>query len=224
MFVAIDTRRERAVAGTEVDTDLDSTGSSSAMSDAFQRTPTGEARFRCICCNAPLRYTGEPATGSLKSFTHERGGCVSDGNMSIEHRLGQEMLAKRIFNFLPTGRAKTRIDLERRIGVTSEFIIADVRVTAPIQLAVEVVNLSPKLNLRERLQMLFAQGYAGMIIVVTTGEVSATRLNRHLGKIGRIRVGQFDPTTLSLEFGSIVTPERVDLETPVWNSVPAYLS
>lgn len=224
MFVAIDTRRERAVAGAEVDAAIDSPGADNPADEPVHRTSTGEGRFQCLCCRAPLRYTGGPTTGALQPFTHERGGCVSDGNMSIEHRLGQEMLAKAIFNLLPTGRAKTRIDLERRIGVRSDFIVADVRVTAPIQLAVEVVNRSPKLHLRERLQQLFAQGYAGMIVVVTTGSVSATRLNRHLGKIGAIRVGRFDPATHALELGSIVTPERVDFETPGWSRVPAYLS
>jgi hypothetical protein len=27
-----------------------------------------------------------------------------------------------------------------------------------------------------------------------------------------------------LEFGSVLTPDRIDLETQVWNSIPAYLS
>lgn len=54
--------------------------------------------------------------------------------------------------------------------------------------------------------------------------LSQTQLERHLSKVGTVSVGRFDPQTLALQFGSIVTPNQIDLETPVWNNVPAYLS
>jgi hypothetical protein len=63
-----------------------------------------------------------------------------------------------------------------------------------------------------------------MIIVVTNGELSQTRIEQHLNKVGTVRVGRFDPQTVALELGSVVTPDQIDLETPVWNSMPAYLS
>jgi len=217
MFVALDTHQKVAVTGLEVQ----------ATTDYNRKNSTAdETRYRCICCDAPLACTDEEATTPIEWFTHEHGHqeCISDGNMSMEHRLGQELVAMTLFNLLPTDRETTQIDLERRIGVNSEFLIADVRVTRPIQLAVEVMNLNPDLSLRRRLQTLFREGYAGMVVVVTSGELSPTRIERHLKKIGMIRVGRFNPQTLSLEFGSVVTPDRINLETPVWNRVPAYLS
>jgi hypothetical protein len=144
--------------------------------------------------------------------------------MSMPHRLGEEVIAKTLFNMLSSEYELTQIDLERRIGVTEDFVIADVRVAEPIQLAVEVVYLSSDLDLRRRFRTLFRQGYAGMIVVVTDGELSQTRIERYLNKIGTIRVGKFNPRNLELELGSVVTPNQVDLNTPVWNNIPAYLS
>jgi hypothetical protein len=86
------------------------------------------------------------------------------------------------------------------------------------------VYLSSELDLRRRLRTLFRQGYAGMIIIVTNGKLSQTRVERHLGKVGTVRVGRFDPQTLTLQFGSVITPNQIDLETPVWNNVPSYIS
>lgn len=225
MLAAIDTAREVAVTGQEVyENDSYAECLTKEKKESPQQISTSEARFRCLCCDEPLVYRGIEAATPIEWFAHKHGGCVSDGNMSMAHRLGQEMTARALFNLLPTGRGATQIDLERRIGTGSGFVIADVRVFEPIQLAVEVVNLSTELNLRRRLETLFELGYAGMIIVVTTGELSATQLERHLSKVGTIRIGRFDSRTLTLEFGSVVTPDVVDLETPVWNSVPAYLS
>jgi hypothetical protein len=117
-----------------------------------------------------------------------------------------------------------QIDLERQIGAQSAFVIADVRVTMPVRLAVEVVYLSAGLDLQRRLRMLFSQGYAGMIVVVTNGVMSPRQVDQHLRKVGDIDVGRFDPRTLELQFGSIVTPEQVNLESSNWSRIPAHLS
>ncbi len=216
MFVAIDTIQETAVTGPNVHRE---THPQPVRAD-------GGVTYRCLCCDAPLTYNDEPGTGLFGYFTHapEHGPCVSDGGMSMPHRLGEEVIAKTLFNVLSSEYELTQIDLERRIGVTEDFVIADVRVAEPIQLAVEVVYLSSDLDLRRRFRTLFRQGYAGMIIVVTDGELSQTRIERYLNKIGTIRVGKFNPRNLELELGSVVTPNQVDLNTPVWNNIPAYLS
>ena len=216
MFVAIDTIQETAVTGPNVHRE---THPQPVRAD-------GGAAYRCLCCGAPLTYNCGPGSGLFEYFTHapEHGSCVSDGGMSMPHRLGEEVIAKTLFNTLSSECELTEIDLERRIGATEDFVIADVRVAEPIQLAVEVVYLSSDLDLQRRFQTLFRQGYAAMIIVVTNGELSQTQLERHLSKVGTVSVGRFDPQSLALQFGSIVTPNQIDLETPVWNNVPAYLS
>jgi hypothetical protein len=144
--------------------------------------------------------------------------------MSMPHRLGEEVIAKTLFNLFSTRYELTQIDLERRIGASEDFVIADVRVTEPIRLAIEVVYLTSDLDLRRRFRTLFRQDYSGMIIVVSNGKLSQTQIERHLSKVGTIRVGRFDPQTVALELGSVVTPDQIDLETPVWNRVPAYVS
>jgi hypothetical protein len=216
MFVAIDTIRETAVTGPEVET---KTHPEPLKAD-------GGAPYRCLCCGESLTYKTSSPRGQFEYFVHKQGtdACINDDGMSRPHRLGEEVTAKTLFNELPTDGELMQIDLERRIGVAEDFVIADVRVNAPIRLAVEVVYLSSELDLRRRLRTLFRQGYAAMIIVVTNGKLSQTQIERHLGKVGTVRVGRFDPQTLTLQFGSIVTPNQIDLETSVWNTVPAYLS
>lgn len=226
MLTAIDTDQEMAITGRELQDRAGCSGGATEEHRAnhFQQTSAEEPRFRCICCDNSLAYQGDSATTLLEWFVHEDGACVSDGNMSMAHRVGQELVAMALHNRLLVAPDSINIDLERRIGAGSGFVIADVRVTEPSQLAVEVVHLSSELSLRRRLQTLFAQGYAAMIVVVTTGELTATRLERHLGKIGAIRVGRVNPQALKLEMGSVVTPKEVDLHSTRWDRVPAYLS
>lgn len=213
MFVAIDISRGEAVTGIDIHTE----GSSLA--------PRTESAYRCLFCNEPLTYIPDPDSGPFGYFVHDTDEtCLNDGNVSAHHRLGQEVVAKTVFNLLPTGHDVIEIDLERQIGVQSAFVIADVRVTMPVRLAVEVVYLSAGLDLQRRLRMLFAQGYVGMIVVVVNGLMSPRQVDRHLRKVGDIRAGKFDPWSLDLQFGSVVTPDRVNLDSPNWNNVPAYLS
>jgi len=103
-------------------------------------------------------------------------------------------------------------------------MIADVRVSDPIQLAVEVVYLSSSLNLRERLELLFSHEYTGMVAVVADGAVSPMRIERHLSPVGAIQVGTVDPDRLEASIGSVLTPDHVDLSPDAWQPVPAYLA
>lgn len=216
MFTAINRRKQTAVTGVEVETE---TRSEPLKTD-------GGTAYRCLCCDAPLTYNEASPERPFEYFVHkgENEACVSDGGMSTFHRLAEEVTAMRLFNELQRNGEPTQIDLERRIGVAEDFIIADVRVMRPVRLAVEVVYLTSGLDLRRRLRTLFREGYAAMIIVVTGSELSQAQIERHLGEVGAVRVGQFDPQTLALQFGSMITPDQIDLETPVWNRIPAYLS
>lgn len=222
MFVALDMVEKHAVTGPEVSASAAAPPPLKPTATEVQRTAAGAPRFRCVCCDAPLRYVGAPESRSLDWFGPDCE-CSTDGNMSTEHRLGQELVVKALFNLLPTDRATTTIELERRIGTARNFVIADVRVTQPVNLAVEVVYMTSQLGLQRRLRTFFTEGYPAMISVLTTAKTSAQRLERQLGKVGPIHVGQVDPRTLSVQLGSVITPDHVDLETPVWNSLPAYI-
>ncbi|WP_158294333.1 hypothetical protein, partial [Halorubrum sp. SP9] len=93
------------------------------------------------------------------------------------------------------------IDLEKRVGGDTEYIIADVRITDPIQLVVEVVYQASTNRLRDRLHRAFANDYGAMVVVVTNADISAARIERDLATVGAISVA---PTA--------------------WESVPAYLA
>jgi len=201
MHVAVATGSDTAVAGSEVEAaGLQSMGPESE----------GEA-YRCLLCGAELSYSGDTAGGPFDYFQHPARAedCVNDGNVSEPHRLGQEAVAKRMYNWLPSVGLATRIDLEKRIGTPSEFIIADV-VVEPVRVAVEIVYQNTNLRVRRRLPTLFRNGYTVMVVCVTTGAVSPSRVEQHLNRVARVEVGRFDPNAHELEFGSIVAPTDVD--------------
>lgn len=209
MFVAIDLANDQAVTGIELHDN--------------ESQPGSRTNYRCLFCDSILEYMD--SSRQFGYFTHAKDkSCINDGNVSDAHRLAQEVVAKEIVNRLPIDHDLIEIDLERHIGVESTFVITDVRVTEPVQLAVEVMYLSAGLNLQHRLQTLFAQKYVGMVIVVTDGLMSPRRIDRHLRKVCDIHVGRFDPRTKELQFGSVMTPNQVDLDSASWDRVPASLS
>lgn len=219
MIVARDTRRDRAVTGIEL------------AANQELNTPSGEAagacadQYTCLICDSPVDYTAAPATlADYFSHTNRDQDCINTGNVSLVHRLGQEIAAKLLFNWLSTGHQPLELDIEKRIGGQSSFVIADVSVEEPIQLAVEIVYQTSQVSLHRRLQTLFDEGYTVMIVCSTTGRSTPTQIETHLQPIGPIRVGRFNPRTATLKFGSVVTSNQVSLTDKAWASVPAYLS
>lgn len=198
MHVAVAPGTNTAVAGPEVEAaGLHSTDTQSQ----------GEP-YRCLLCGAEMSYTGDTASGPFDYFRHVRvEECVNDGNVSAPHRLAQELVAMRLFNWLPMGRSG--IGLERRVGTASEFIIADVLVEEPVQVAVEIVYQNTDLRLRRRLSTLFKHGYTVMVVCVTSGALSPTQVEQHLNRVARVEVGRFDPDARKLELGSVVSPTDV---------------
>ena len=214
LIVAIDTTSEKAVSGIE------------AKTPDSPQSPVSElaSRFECLFCGENVEYNSKSGDSPQSPFMHTNETCIDHANVSTGHQLGQQIVAKNVVNQLPFNYKSIDVDLERWIGSRSEFIIADVRVSEPVQFAVEVIYSSSGLNLHRRLQTLFHEGYSGMIVALTNGRVSPERIEEHLQKIGDIRVGRFDPYNLKLRFGSIVSSEQVNLGSPSWGRLPAYLA
>jgi hypothetical protein len=63
-----------------------------------------------------------------------------------------------------------------------------------------------------------------MLMTTTTGSVSSDQIEHHLKKISPVDIGQVDPQSRDVEFGSIITPDQIDPENSRWDLVPAYLS
>lgn len=216
MLVACDSKQGKAVLGTEV----------VSRGDQESNRSTSEShRYRCLCCDSTLQFNRRPGNSWFEYFLHENDDeCINDGNVSPAHRLGQEVVSKRIYNSLPEYHSPVHMEIEGRIGGGTDFVISDVRLSEPYQVAVEIVYLSKHISLRRRLKTLFDQNYAAMLIVLTNGRISPERVEHHLKKVAPIKVGRFDPETLKLRLGSVITPSQIDPANTRWDLVPKYLS
>jgi len=211
MFVALEPSSDTAVTGEDV---------AEQRRDPVVSDRT-ETPYQCLLCGEQMEYAADNAS-ALESFQHRHESCINTGNVGAAHQLAQEVVAKTLYNWLPTVDQRPEIDLERRVGTKRDFIIADVLVAEPIPIAVEIVHLAP-LNLRRRLQRLFTDGYSGLFVFLSNGRVSADRVEHHLDKLADLHVGRFDAQTLTLTFGSLVSPGDVPFDSPAWDQLPGYL-
>lgn len=215
MIIALDQVQDEAVLGPEIaeETPVSESNKSEAS-----------ARYNCLLCGSDLSLHPDP-DDQLSYFVHDNiGDCVNDGNTSSEHRLAQEVICKPIYNSFPEAYHPIQLDIESRIGDHSDFLVADIQMSEPFPVVIEIINLNQQISLRRRLKTLFANDYRVMLIVVTTGQVSRERIEHHLKKISSIHVGQFDPNSLALELGSLITPSHIDPDDARWDLLPAYLS
>ena len=209
MLVAVNTTTDTVVTGAPV-------------------AATTSGQYECLFCETPL--VADTATEDpLEAFTHANGtDCLHNDNASRAHRIGEELISRELCQWLSHwfGLSPQEVDVaaEKHVGTDATWMIADVRVSNPIQLAVEVVYLSSSLNLRERLALLFEQEYTGMVVVVADGEVSPMRIEQHLSSVGTIQVGTVDPDRFEASIGSVLTPDHVDLSPDAWQPVPAFLA
>ena len=209
MFVAVNTTTDTVVTGALV-------------------AATASGQYECLFCETPL-VADTAAEDPLEAFTHANGtDCLHNDNASRAHRIGEELISRELCQWLShwfgLSPQEVTVAAEKHVGTDATWMIADVRVSDPIQLAVEVVYLSSSLNLRERLALLFDQEYTGMVVVVANGGVSPMRIERHLSSVGAIQVGTVDPDRFEASIGSVLTPDHVDLSPDAWQPVPAYLA
>jgi len=209
MLVAVNTTTDTVVTGAPV-------------------TATTSGQYECLFCETPL-VADTAADDPLEAFTHATGtDCLHNANASRAHRIGEELISQELcqwlYHWFGLSPREITIAAEKYVGTDATWMIADVRVSDPIQLAVEVVYLSSSLNLRERLALLFEQEYTGMVVVVADGEVSPMRIEQHLSSVGTIQVGTVDPDRFEASIGSVLTPDHVDLSPDAWQPVPAFLA
>ncbi|MFC6752934.1 hypothetical protein [Halorubrum tibetense] len=185
---------------------------------------THHNRYRCLLCDSQLKVNVSD-DGQPDRFFHcnSESNCVADGNTSACHRSAQEFAVMKLYNLLPDGSELAEVDLERRIGDASDFVIVDA-VSKPARVAVEIIYKNRNISLKRRLQTLFDEGYGVMLIVVKNSGVNPDRLEHYLKQLGPIRVGRLDPTTWKMSLGSLIKRDTVSLDAPAWDRMPAYLS
>lgn len=215
MIVALDSAQNKAVLGADLTEEI-------PKSESNDSGKSGQ--FTCLLCGSDLSFNPDP-TDQLDYFVHDNtGDCVNGGNISLEHRLAQETICKPLYNVFPRACHPIQLDIESRIGGHSDFIVADIELSEPYPVAIEIINLNKQVSLHRRLKVLFSHDYRVMLVVVTTGEVSAERAEHHLKKITPIQIGQFDPGSLTVSLGSLITPSQIDPDTARWDLLPSYLS
>jgi hypothetical protein len=208
MLVAINPTTDRVVAGPEWG----------------HETDCAERGYQCLFCGEQLTYT--PAAGdTFDYFSHVSAPtCLPDAGSSKHHRAGQELISQYICNTLPLSPQAIAIAVEKHVGPPSGYRIADVLITHPIRLVIEVVYKTSAVHLRDRLQTAFRDGYRGLVAVLDTADVSAARIEHHLSAVGSIKVARLDPVQRSVTIGSVIRPATVTLAPDAWESVPAYIA
>jgi hypothetical protein len=172
------------------------TGTRELVSDGGEST----SRYHCLNCGEPLEYN-PAATQRCEQFQHPDSECFADGNMSADHRLCQELVAAQVTNHLPV---PVDLEFESQITTGKSVLTPDIRVS-PGRLVIEVVHTNQVS--KDRLRRLLRAGYGVMVVVVVTGPVTPSSLERRLNSVAPITVGRFrPPATLSL--GSVVTPRE----------------
>jgi len=194
MHIAYDTTTGRVVVGPDV-----RRGGSVELVD----------RYRCPVCDSSLRYNDEPS-GEIDYFEHRHTSCIRDGNMSSEHRLAEEIITKELLNCLPFPIKAIAVDIEGRIGNTTDFIISDVCVREPIQLAVEVIHTHKKIQSPRRLEVLAKEGYQLVYVAVNSPELPSATVGGVQTETNSVDIGRFDPQTLKVTWGQIVSPAELN--------------
>ena len=185
-----------------------------------------ELDLRCPICGKPLTCNSHSTEEPLKYFVHGDGSsdCFTSDSVSDEHRLAAEVTVKCLHNRIceVTGEP-VEINVERWIGSSSQFIITDVIVTSPLQVAAEIYYRPGNLGLGRRLKTMFNNDYRTYLVFHTNGEYNINKIEQHLQKIAPLRVGRFNPESLDLTLGDLFTRHRIDLNHSKRDQLPNYI-
>lgn len=191
-------------------------------SQASARTVV-QSDLLCPICGKDVVYN-HASEHLLDSFHHANGSpdCFQSDAASDEHRLAVEVAVEAIYNRLTevTGEP-VDIDIERQIGSPSNFIIADVRVSSPLQIAAEIFYKVGDLALRRRLNTLSAHDYRTFLIFHSDGTHDIDRIDRHLQRISPLNPGRFDADMMDIVLGDLFSWEHLDFTADV--EVPNYI-
>lgn len=183
--------------------------------------------LKCPLCDKRVDYIEAPSDRPLGYFQHKDGSedCFRTSSVSDEHRIATEVTLKVLHNRIKevTGEP-VEIDVERWIGIREEFIIADVRVTSPLQVAAEVYYKSERLALGRKLNTIFENGYRTYLIFHRNGSHDVDRVERYIRRITPLQVGRFDPETLELTLGDLFSEQQIELNPSNRDRLPNYIA
>lgn len=183
--------------------------------------------FTCPICEKRVIYNDSPSNRTSDYFRHADGSadCFQTSSVSDEHRVATEITLKALHNRIRevTGEP-VDIDVERWIGIRENFVIADVRVTSPLQVAAEVYYKAERLALGRKLNTMFANDYRTYLIFHRGGCHDVDRVERYIRRIAPLRVGRFNPETLELTLGNLFSEQQIKLTSANRNQLPNYIA
>jgi len=156
MIVAKSQKLEHIFTGSEVRSQIHS-----------DESDTVGGNLSCAVCGKMVTYNYSPVNEPFGFFRHADGSsdCFETDAASDEHRLMIELTVKLLHNRINevTGE-QVDIDTERWVGIRENFVIADVRVTSPLQIVAETFYKSDTLALGRRFSTTFGNGYRSYLI------------------------------------------------------------
>jgi hypothetical protein len=183
--------------------------------------------FRCPSCGTRVRYTESSADQPFEYFHHTDGSsdCFDIDSVSDPHRTATEMTLKATHNRVRavTGRP-VEIDDERWVGIRSNFVVADIRVTSPIQVAVEVYYRSERLALGRKLDTMFENDYRTFLVFHTDGRHDVDRVQRYIRRVAPLRIGRFNPQSLEVTLGDLFSEQKFELDAASRDKLPNYIA
>lgn len=183
--------------------------------------------FTCPSCGREVLCVEDPSDQQDDYFVHADGSvdCFHSDSTSDEHRVAIEITLKELHNRIREVTGKpVAIDAERWIGERHDFVTTDVRVTSPLQVAVEVFYKADRLALGRRLETMFANGYNTYLIFRMDGCHEVDRIERYIRRVAPLSVGRFEPATLELAFGDLFSEQQIDLNAANRDLLPNYIA
>ncbi|WP_226483094.1 hypothetical protein [Natrinema amylolyticum] len=188
--------------------------------------PGLEYNFSCPICNREVEYNGLSTDYLFEFFVHKDGSpdCFAAESVSGGHQIAVEITVKTLHNRINevTGK-QVEINVEKWIGTQPNFVIADVRITSPVQIAAEIYYKASKLALYRRLRRMFSNGYRTYLIFHTGGRHDVDRVEQYVQRVAPLKIGRFNPATLELTLGELFTEEQVNLNQYNYDSLPDYI-
>lgn len=215
MFVAKCDKHDRIFSGAEIRPRRDKTHHTESEQD-----------FTCPICEKSVICNDVSSDKPFDYFYHADGSadCFETDSVSDEHRLATEITVKCLHNRVKEVSGEpVGIDVERWVGIREDFIIADVRISTPLQVTAEIYYKAERLALGRRLETMFANDYRTYLIFHRDGRHDIDRIERYIQRVAPLRVGRFNPDTLELTLGDLFT-DQIELNRSDRNRLPNYIA
>lgn len=182
-----------------------------------------QSTLTCPVCGERVDFNPSPEH-PLDYFRHASPDCFNSDGASDEHRFCVEIAVETISNRLSEvfgDSVEIDIDVERRVGTPSNFVITDVRVTSPIQISAEIFYRGDDLALRRRISTLSANDYRTFLIFHSGGVHDPHLIDRYMQRISSLNIGRFDPRTREMILGDLFSRDKIDFNSG--DIVPNYM-